>query len=299
MLMMLMTVLAAVYSRISELIDLYKFSLGAIAYCVVRMKTVLTDLGDDKAVQLAEEAKAKQERAQQMQYDWEKQKREDSTLGERARRLDDKIDKTISGMFRSAKGLAEMDVDNEASRLASELVDDLFPSGVFHITSKSFDDQYSTVNALLDRLKGEYAEHVDTLNLRAPVEKLGELNEEFGGELDPLGDEIEYDEVEAARADAEEAFHRLIARVMCEHSSDMETFNRIMQPVAEQAERARRHYKRRGTIPEIDEESGEPVEDTEQNNDSPDDLEGEGQNSGGSPRDETSDGESEGENGEN
>jgi hypothetical protein len=302
MLMMLMTVLAAVYSRISELVDLYKFSLGAIAYCVVRMKTVLADLGDDKAVQLAEEAKAKQERAQQLQYDWEKQKQEESSRSEGARKKDDEIDKTLSSIAQTAEGLADADVDSKPSRLAQELLDDLFPNGVYHITSKPFDDQHTTVNALLERLEGDYSEHIQALNLGPMVERLESLNEEFRERLDMSNRQVAYDEVEAAKKDAEEAFHRLIARVMCAHSDDMETFNRIMEPVAEQTELARRHYQRRGTLPPVDPESGEPIDDSENTpeNDggSPDDLQGEGQNSGGSPEGE-SDGESEGESEEN
>jgi hypothetical protein len=299
----MMTVMAAVYSRISELMDLYKFSLGAIAYCVVRMETVLTDLGDDKAVQLAEEAKTKQERAQQLQYDWEKQKQGDSFRDEDARRLDDEIDKTLSSIAQTAEGLATVDVDSEPSRLAEEMLDGLFPSGVYHITSKSFDDQHTTVNALLERLDDDYREHVQKLNLEPSVQRLEELNDEFGEKLDPSTREVEYDEVEAAKQEAEEAFHRLIARVMSEHSRDMEAFNRIMAPVAEQTELARRHYQRRGTLPPVDPESGEPIEDggesTQEGDNSPDEPEGKGQNSGGSSDDETTENDSESENEEN
>ncbi len=308
MMMIAVAVLATVYARISELIDLYKFSLGAIAYCVVRMKTTLEGLGDTRGVELAEKTKAKQERAQQLQYDWEKQKRDESMRGEGARRLDDQIDTTLSSIAQTAEGLAGADVVSKPSRLAGELLGDLFPNGVYHITSKTFDDQYTTVNALLERLNGDYSEHVKTLNLEPMVERLENLNEGFGEKLDMSSREVEYSEVEAAHREAEEAFHRLIARVMCAHSDDMERFNRIMEPVAEQTERAQRHFKRRGTVPEVDPETGEPVDESEETpeegDDSADGLDGEGQNSGGSSEGESSDGESsegegEEENGEN
>ncbi len=252
--------MAVKYESVSDLTSLYQFPLGAVMYCVVRIRTALEALGDAKAVQLADEVEQKVDRARTLQYDWEKQKRIDPMRREGAKRLDNQIDQTLSSIARVAEEFASVDVATETSRLADELGSDLFPTGVFHITSKSFAEQHLTVDELLGRLNNEYGGHVDELNLRGMVDRLEELNEEFGEVIEPASDEVDYDEVEAAKVEAEEAFHLLIARVMADYGTDMETFNRIMKPVREQTEWARRQYRRRGRVPEVDPETGEPIE---------------------------------------
>jgi hypothetical protein len=247
------------YEGVRDLTNIYQFPLGALMYCIVRLREVLQALNDSKAVEQCNEVEAKIERARTIQYDYEKQKNQDSMRREGAKELDNEIDQTLSSISNVAEEFASVD-DGETGRLADELRQDLFPSGVFHITSKSFDEQHLTVDELLERLNGEYDEHVEKLSLRTMVDRLEELNEEFGEVLDPASDHIEYDEVEAAKVEAEEAFNLLVARIMADYGEDMETFNRIMEPVREQSEWARRQYRRRGTVPPVDPESGEPIE---------------------------------------
>ena len=98
--------------------------------------------------------------------------------------------------------------------------------------------------------------------------------EEFAEELDVTDDILEYKEVEAARTEAKDAFHRLIVKVMHDYGHDMETLNRILEPLHEQTERTRRSLKRTGRIPEVDDEIGEPINQPQ-----------EGQPDGGSPDD--------------
>ena len=263
------------FERLADVIDLYKFSLGSMTYCVDRMRPTLEQRGDNRAVELADYAREKIDQARQHQYDWEKRDQQDPLRRDGAKSLDDRIDRALSQIAGTAERFADMEVDTETNRLAEELSDDLFPNGVYHITSKPFDDQHVAVNELLKRLTGAYAEHIDALNLTPLVEHLEQVNKQFGEELAPAANEVTYDEVESAKNEAEDAFHLLVARVMSEFGDDMETFNDIFEPIGEQTMRARRHYKHRGTIPEIDPETGEPVDPIAETEDEP-------QNDGGS-----------------
>lgn len=269
------------YEGVRDLTSIYQFPLAALMYCIVRIRQVLQSLNDSKAVEECHEVEAKIERARTIQYDYEKQKDQDSMRRQGAKRIDNEIDQTLSSIANVVEEFASVG-SGESSRLADEVRQDLFPSGVFHITSKSFDEQHLTVDELLGRLNGEYAEHVEKLNLRTMVDRLEDLNEEFGEVLEPAADHIEYDEVEAAKVEAEEAFNLLVARIMADYGEDMETFNRIMEPVREQSEWARRQYRRRGTIPPVDPETGEPV-------DQEGDQRGTPRNDGGSSDDDQSD----------
>ncbi len=266
--------------RIGELFAIYQFALGAIAYCITVMRNLLDDLGNQEAVEVAEKAKRKCDEARQLEYDWEQQKQDDPLTRPEAKALDDEIDSTLSRVMQVAEAFAESSRETRKSRLADELLDAVFPSGVYPITSKPFDEQNYAVDELLQRLNGEFSEHVQVVGLESLVEELEDLNQEFSEELNTTGEAVAYKEVEAARADAEDAFHRLIAKVMYDYGNDMETFNRVMEPLHEQTERTRRSLKRSGRIPEVDPETGEPVEQPSED----------GQPDGGSPEDSSGDG---------
>lgn len=132
---------------------------------------------------------------------------------------------------------------------------------------------------------------------RLLVEHLDNINDEFGEKLAPADNEVTYDEVESAKSEAEDAFHLLVARVMAEFGDDMEAFNEIAEPIRDQSERTRRHFNHRGTIPEVDPETGEPVdpieetEEEEPQNDGETDTDGETDLDGESETDNETDGE--------
>ncbi len=245
---------------ISEWLSIYQLPIGAIGFCIAQMMVILRTLGNQEAIELAEKADKKHDRAAQLKYHWEQQKEQDPVASEGARELDDEIDRTLSLIHQGAEVFTGLNEDSRQKELAEELIGELFPSGVYPITSMSFAEQHDSVEFLVERFDGEFEEHVDELNLRALVEQLRELNDEFGGKLRADTEQIVYDEVEAAHREAEEAFHQLIARLMADYANEMETFNEVMAPVHKQTELMRRHLKRRGSTPEIDPETGEPVE---------------------------------------
>ena len=257
----------------------YNHSLGGMSYCTTRIRAILDDMGDSEGVSRADEASDKIDWAQEKKLDWNKQKNRDHLKRSGSRELDNKIDDTLGNLSQTVDGVAGIDSDSENTRLAREIRDDLFPNGVAHITTQPFDDQHLAVDKVLGRLRNEYDEHVEKLSLEPLVGHLDELNEEFGEELAPDEDAIQYDEVEAARKEAEDAFDLLIFYVAAEYGDDIETMNEILDPLAEQRERARRHYQRRGTVPPIDPESGEPVDP----NDDPTRPDSTGQTDGGQP----------------
>jgi hypothetical protein len=269
---------------ISEWLSIYQLPIGAIGFCIAQMLIILRRLGNQEAIELAEKADKKHDVAAQLKYDWEQLKEQDPVASEGTREVDDRIDRTLSLIHQGAEVYTGLEGSSRKKQLADEFVDELFPSGVFPITSMSFTEQHDAVVTLTDRLNGEFSEHVDELELRPLVDQLENLNDEFGDLLEADADRVVYDEVEAAYKEAEEAFHRLIVQVMGDYADDMETFNEVMAPVHKQTELMRRHLQRRGSAPPIDPETGEPVEPNDEG-DTP-------VNDGGSP--EESDGESSG-----
>lgn len=285
----------------SDPFGLYDTSFGSDLYCVDKWLKMLDDFGDDKGRELAEEAKVDLEAAREKDFDWKKQKQTDNMVRKGAREYDNKIDRTLGNLSGAINSLADIEADTEPTRMAREMSDDLFPEGVYHITSRTFDDQHETVQELTKRLRGDYQVHLDKLSLEPIVGQLEELNEEFGELLETDADRIEYDEVQAARAEAKDTFHRLVAHLICTYGDDRERFKKVMAPLNEQTRRTRRQLKRRGTIPPVDRESGEPVEPTGEGETPQNDggqPDGDGQNDGGQSSGDSGDGQSTGESGE-
>lgn len=249
--------------RPGEMLDIYKHPIGAIGFIVMRMLERLERLGNQQAVEIARRAREKQKKANALQYDWEQQKKEDPITNEEAQQLDDRIDATLTSLKTGAEVFTTIEQQTEQKQLAEEFLDGLFADGVYPITSQRFTVQHSMVDHLVSRLDGEFSEHVDRLNLRALVDQLARLNDEFGEALRFDIEQVEYAEVEAAYDEAEEAFHKLLIQVMCDYKDDLETFDEVIAPFKEQEERTRRMLKRRANLPEIDPETGEPIDETE------------------------------------
>ncbi len=242
------------------LTGLYKFPPGAMKYCLGKIIEQLERLARQEIVEEARRARRKCEVAIDKRLDWDQTKQQDPLTRSGTRELDDKIDSTLTQIKDAAEIFAGIDRDNEQKRVAEEFLNELFPAGVYPITSKKFGEQHADVEAILERLKGPFSKHVDTMSLNGLVEQLEELNREFGEKLDTTGDHIDYDEVEAAIVEAEDAFHKVVVRLMYEYADDMNRFNQIVESIHDQTERTRRYLKRSGTIPEVDPETGEPVD---------------------------------------
>ncbi len=257
------------------------YDLSALAYMNMHLKEDLEERGNQEAVQIAEEAIRLQERATTKEYDYDNQKDLDPLVSEGAQELDDRIDKTLSQMLQAAEAFADLEAETRRQQLAEELIDELMPTGVYPITSKKFGQQHLAVKEMVERLRGDFSEHVQVLSLDEIVDQLAELNEEFGEKVNRPGDMVTYDEVQAARAEAQDAFDRLLIKILHDYGDDLETLREILEPVHDQERKMKRSLRRTGQAQEVDPETGEPVGPNEENSSetSPDD----GPADGGSP----------------
>lgn len=275
--------------RTPDLFVGYKLDPGGIKYILDEMIEAIKRLDFERGLELAKEARAAQRHALEMQIAWDQKKTSDKLAREGANEVDDQIDQTLSKLLQGLRTFAGFPEGNEKRRIAQEMIDQYFPQGVFPITSKSFINQHAHVDKLVGRLQDEHTQDLERLAMAELVDELAELNEEFGERLNPQ-DEISYDEVRAARAEAENAFYQFFAAVVGEFGDDMETLNEVLRPYVEVNNRIRRHMSRGGTQTQVDPDSGEPVE----SNGSEPSGDGEAPTDGGSPTDgeSTGDGES-------
>ncbi len=279
------------WEKLSDGSTLYAKPPGAVGYCTNRMVGDLERRGFERGVEQAKVVLKLQQGAVQKRYAWKQEKKLEPLRRNGTQELDNQIDGAISSLVDAVQAFTTLPEGTEKHRLAEEFLDGLFPEGVYPITSSKFTEQHADVAHLVEMMRGDYAEHVDRLGLRDLVDRIDSLNEEFGERLEPDKEGVTYDEVQAAITDAEEAFHELVAMVVGEWATDLETINDILEPVFEIEKRTRRHMKRRGTIPEVDPETGEPVNDGGEPTDGSDSEPPSGEDGEG-PSDEQGDGES-------
>jgi hypothetical protein len=260
---MLAAVLMAI-DRLADIFDFYRFGLGALAYCVNQIRSRLDQLGFERGVQVADEVKRVLDEALEKKLAWKQQKRDRPIRQQGTQQIDDEIDQTLNNFVKALEAFTHMPDDSDQCQCADEIIDEMFPEGVYPITSETFNTQHALVDKIVAQLRDRYADELDDLSLTEMVDKLDRLNTEFERLLEPEGPGVTYDEVQSAHTEAEDAFHRLVAVVVGEYADDMETLNQVMYPVIEQTERTRRHLKRTGTVPEVDPESGEPVDPDDQ-----------------------------------
>lgn len=246
--------------QLDEYFDLYKFSLGSIAYCISRIRESFSERGNSGGVELADAAARLNEKARTARYKWNQQKKEKPLERKGTKQLDNRIDQTLSAILQVVEAYADHGPQNEKREAAEELVEAFFPNGVFPITSQAFADQHFDVDDLVGKLRNDYASHVQTLGIGSMIDKLDGMNTEFGQRLEPDDDGVTYDEVEAAYVEAEGAFHRLIAKAIADYGGEMEDINEVLRPLNEQTLRTRRFVQRRGEVPEVDPETGEPID---------------------------------------
>lgn len=248
--------------RLALFLKLYQFSLGSLKYILTRTRTRLDEQGNQEAVELVDEALEKHSIAVDTEYQWDQTKREDRLKRQGTVELDDRIDETLSSILNVAEGLTKMPDGSDQCQCAEKLLGEFFPEGVYPVTSKPFDDQHAHVDSLVNRMRDEYGDHLETLNLTGLVDQLDKLNQEFGEKLEPVRG-VEYDDVQAAYMEVEDAFHRAFVNILDAYSDDMETLNHVLEPLMEQRELTRRYQKRRGSVPEVDPETGEPIDESD------------------------------------
>lgn len=254
----------------------YKLDPGGMGYILDKAVPTLEDLQFQWGLELAKKSRESQQTALKKQMAWDQQRESGDRLArEGANELDDKIDQTLSNLLQGLETFSNYPEGHDKREIADELIAEYFPSGVFPITSKTYINQQAHVRELVGQLRDNHRAELEELSLADLVDQLGGMNEEFGERLDPQTDEVTYDEVRAARAEAEQDFYHFLAAVLAEYGDDMETLNEVLEPYVEVNTRISRHMSRGGTNSRVDPESGEPVEPTD----------GESPRDGGSPND--------------
>jgi hypothetical protein len=243
---------------------LYKPGVGSATFAlagVARLLAAESPPPPDWVLRRVAPARGELAGAAKIRFDWDNRKKMEPLRRKGAVESDARVDRAISAIFDTAAAYKDFDPSSRYYKLAVELIEDVFPDGVWPITSVRYELEHIKVNELLERLRGPLAAHVDELNLGLFVDRAERLNDEYGGNLSSLNNQaVDYDDVEAAEHAAIEAYFEVVLVIWAAYIDDRATRARLLAPVEEQNKRIAEYYKERSLIPEVDPETGEVIE---------------------------------------
>lgn len=250
--------------KTSDIIDhFYKPGVGAGLYALKQVKAALGGLASDPpdwVTSRVDTALQKFTGARTTKYDWDNTKKNAPLRRKGAAQADNRVDRAVSAVFDTAAAYRNFDKSSEQYKLANELLDGCLPDGVFPVTSARYEEQHSKVNELLERLRGEFSENVDKLHLSLFVDNLEKANADYGAKLTSLNNPaVTFDQVQAAEGQAVESYFQVIVVIWAAYIDDPTTRNKLLAPIEEQNERIARYYKRRGSVPDVDPNTGDVV----------------------------------------
>jgi tetratricopeptide (TPR) repeat protein len=251
-----------VNNQFRSFFDLYDLTPSARLHVVRKVLDVLDEVGAEDALVARAEACAQIcARAMNRTYDWRQRKSLAAQSKSTSTELDARLDRALSNTLKFLEVAGDLPEGHPQQGAAAKVIEDLFPEGVFPITSLPYEDQLGAVEIVLQRLDEDYQDEVELLHMGPHVERLQQAFDAFEEALTYLdGNPLTYDMVLAARTEAAEAYHKLVASLLVAYIDNDATRARVLRPVITQNDWTARYYRRRGTSPEVDPDSGEPID---------------------------------------
>jgi hypothetical protein len=249
------------FDRIGDYLDLYKFGNGSIAFCLGDMRQKADALGNTELVDRIDQALALNREARKMNYDWKMQKHEQPASRSAAAQRDVQIDRTLSQIYDVIKAFASLELETAEKEAAQELKEELFSKGLSPIIHSTFEEQHGLVTELITRLQNDYGTQVAALGLGPMLDVLEQHNDAFGDELNITSREsLTFDQVQTARAEAEEGFHKVFFHTVGDYLDDDDNLRDLLATIDDQQDRIARYMRRRGTRPQVDPQTGEVID---------------------------------------
>ena len=250
-------------SRIEQLhpvIDHYDQGSGSMLFCLRDMKAVAARWGWTDLEVRIDHATDACRIVRRVNYDWRQHKMSGPTTRTDSVGLDVEIDHALSHLAATARGFAESSFDSAARTAGRKLTAEVFPRGVFPITSLKYEEEHHAVAELVDRLHNDYPGEVAALALTEVVDGLAQLNDRFGRALGEIDVPITFDQVEEARVSAREAFAKVFILALSKTLDDPDKRHELLAAYYDQQARIAHYYDRRGNTPAMDPATGEPIE---------------------------------------
>jgi hypothetical protein len=180
-----------------------------------------------------------------------------------AQRIDVLVDRTLGairdGAMNETQGAAP---DDPIHAKAAAFVNQIFPLGVFEVTSLAFIDELAAVDDIVVLLKGKLAGAVKEFSLGTLVKRLADLAVQYREALEaPPESLVAFGKVRAARAEMQGMLLETVAIIVGKHHERTPegTAARLslLEPILKQNEAIGQYLKARRSVQDVNPDTGE------------------------------------------
>lgn len=248
----------------SSFINLRRMPTGRHSFSLQQMRERADRAGLDQIVGKIDRALLAAGGTQQLELGYAKAKAATSTARGEAARIDNMIDEQISAIYRLVEANRVGDKADPGVKAAQDILETLFPAGVGAITQQAFEEQLSTMDAMMEVFANRLSEQARTLHLERHLDRLGRLIEDFRAELNlRKARNVTFDQVRGARNELHEQTCKVVATIIAtldeEDTATVRRRNYLLAPLREQQERVAEARRRQRQPLDVDPETGEEL----------------------------------------
>jgi hypothetical protein len=252
---------------LASLLNFYVFSTGRRIFALQQAHKVakemqLTDL--EQHIASAIKADRKTHELEQKWAASQKAPTSGSADAGRTKRVDAQVDRALTALRDGAAAQIDGAEPSEKALVASieAMLTDLFPKGVYSITTLPYVDELNAVDAIVKKLSDQYADLVTDIGLERHKKRLAKLAVEYREAQEttkPAGPS--FDEVRAARAEGQERMLEASAMILGKYPSSKKDHvaarQSLLGPFLRQNEAIRQYLKSRRAVEDVNPDTGE------------------------------------------
>lgn len=232
---------------VEEWLKMYVHPTGIRLFAARETEKAAHALGDAEVAAWAADVVAADTHAQQLELEWLGKKDKNTKVRERAMEVDNQVDRALGGLYNHFTGLRDrLPPGHVHQKMAAALIKDVFPKGVYPITTMPFEQEHSAIDGILEKLANHFAADITTLGATIFFDHLLETHTEYGEVLSILNSEpLTFAAVKAARLTGQRLYSGLVVRILAKYFDDEVTRNKLLKTIEDQEERIGARNKRR------------------------------------------------------
>ncbi|MDI1484031.1 hypothetical protein [Polyangium sp. y55x31] len=253
-------------TSLATLFNLYTFTPGRRLFAIAQVRKAALAAGDMAIAAFAVSCVDHDEALRTLEATWAAQDEKAPAFAPEAK----PIDLAIDGVLVAIRDTAERQVEASAqgdpiATSGSALLKEIFPRGLFAVTSLPYVEELCEVERILGVLQHPMrVPTVQELGLSRYVARLVDLAKQYRTALElPLPKRVTFPEVKAARAEGQRRMLQLVAMIVGRYPSDTpeDQASRLamLGPIVQQNEAIGQSLRARRTADDVDPETGEPL----------------------------------------
>ncbi len=249
-------------NSLSSLFSLYILTPGRRIYALGRIRALLEGHGVAEILPAVDAAIAHDREVLEMTARW---RRGRGAGGGELRALDGVVDRTLGTIDRLLAHYSQ-DGDDAVADRASAVRGRLFPDGVGHHTSLPYVEQIAATERVLTIAgAAENLAWMTAHGLSPLVRRLRAAQDEFAAAVNErdTSTPLSWDEIKAAQSAGQELYLQVVALIAGRFATDAEMRTELLKPVWEQNQAIQEYRRRRGSVRDVDPDSGEELDDSE------------------------------------